>query len=122
MSISGEMTLLLYIERQLNRAARAEVSAHHARMPTFAVTLLAGSLEREIAAVESTRECWKKTKRLTVGCGQFQERARKSMQWILGEWFLNWQPTGGFRAYTNILSTPGAATWKEGRIRGIETC
>ena len=75
-----EMTLLLYIERQLDRARGLEVSAHTQECDTCRTLLRA--LERESRLL--TRAMLEEDEPLPSRLAQFQERARKSMQWIWG--------------------------------------
>ena len=75
-----EMTLLLYIERQLDRARGLEVSAHTQECDTCRTLLRA--MERESRLL--TRAMLEEDEPLPSRLAQFQERARKSMQWIWG--------------------------------------
>src|SRR5438445_12002912 len=89
-----EMTLLLYIERQLDRARGLEVSAHTQECDSCRTLLRA--LERESRLL--TRAMLEGEEPLPSRLAQFQERARKSMQWI---WVLGFGPAaaGGYALY-----------------------
>ena len=76
-----EMTCLLYIERQLDRARGLEVSAH--TQDCAACRTLLRALERESRLL--TRALLEEDEPLPSRLEQFQERARKSMQWMLGD-------------------------------------
>ena len=73
-----EMTCLLYIERQLDRARAQEVSAHTQECASCRTLLRA--LERESRLL--TRAMLEEEEALPARLAQFQERARRSMQWI----------------------------------------
>jgi cytoskeletal protein CcmA (bactofilin family) len=73
-----EMTCLLYIERQLDRARAQVVSAH--TQDCAACRTLLRALERESRLL--TRAMQEEEEALPARLAQFQERARKSMQWI----------------------------------------
>lgn len=75
-----EMTCLLYAERQLDRDRALEVSAH-AQSCTQCRTLLR-ALERESRLL--TRAMLEEDEPLPARIAAFQERARRSMQWIWG--------------------------------------
>src|SRR5439155_20389049 len=75
-----EMTLLLYIERQLDRARGLEVSAHTQECDTCRTLLRA--LERESRLL--TRAMLEEDEPMPSRLAQSQERARKSMQWPWG--------------------------------------
>jgi len=75
-----EMTLLLYIERQLDRARGLEVSAHTQECDVCRTLLRA--LERESRLL--TRAMLEEDEPLPSRLAQFQERARRSGQWIWG--------------------------------------
>jgi cytoskeletal protein CcmA (bactofilin family) len=93
-----EMTLLLYIERQLERARGLEVSAHTQECDTCRTLLRA--LERESRLL--TRAMLEEDEPLPSGLAQFQERARKSMQWIWGLVF-GLAATGVYALYTQYI-------------------
>jgi cytoskeletal protein CcmA (bactofilin family) len=73
-----EMTCLLYIERQLDRARAQEVSAH--TQECAACRTLLRALERESRLL--TRAMLEEEEALPARLTRFQERARRSMQWI----------------------------------------
>lgn len=93
-----EMTLLLYIERQLERARGLEVSAHTQECDTCRTLLRA--LERESRLL--TRAMLEEDEPLPSRLAQFQERARKSMQWIWGLVF-GLAATGVYALYTGYI-------------------
>src|SRR5258708_30128285 len=96
-----EMTLLLYIERQLERARGLEVSAHTQECDSCRTLLRA--MERESRLL--TRAMLEEEEPLPSRLAQFQERARKSMQWIWGLVF-GLAATGGYALYTQCIQ-PG---------------
>src|SRR5262249_30634703 len=75
-----EMTLLLYLERQMDRARGQEVSAHVQDCASCHTLLRA--LERESRLL--TRAMLEEDEPLPSRLAAFQERARRSMQWIWG--------------------------------------
>src|SRR5882757_5741768 len=75
-----EMTCMLYLERQLERTRALEVSAHAQDCATCRTLLRA--MERESRLL--TRAMLEEDEPLPSRLAQFQERARKSMQWIWG--------------------------------------
>jgi len=93
-----EMTLLLYIERQLERARGLEVSAH--TQECVACRTLLRALERESRLL--TRAMLEEDEPLPSRLAQFQERARKSMQWIWGLVF-GLAATGVYALYTQYI-------------------
>jgi cytoskeletal protein CcmA (bactofilin family) len=93
-----EMTLLLYIERQLDRARGLEVSAH--TQECDACRTLLRALERESRLL--TRAMLEEDEPLPSRLAQFQERARKSMQWIWGM-VLGLAATGAYALYTGYI-------------------
>jgi cytoskeletal protein CcmA (bactofilin family) len=93
-----EMTLLLYVERQLDRARGLEVSAHTQECDTCRTLLRA--LERESRLL--TRAMLEEDEPLPSRLAQFQERARKSMQWIWGLVF-GLAATGAYALYTGYV-------------------
>ena len=93
-----EMTLLLYIERQLDRARGLEVSAH--TLECDACRTLLRALERESRLL--TRAMLEEDEPLPSRLAQFQERARKSMQWIWGLVF-GLAATGVYALYTGYI-------------------
>jgi cytoskeletal protein CcmA (bactofilin family) len=93
-----EMTLLLYVERQLDRARGLEVSAHTQECDTCRTLLRA--IERESRLL--TRAMLEEDEPLPSRLAQFQERARKSMQWIWGLFF-GLAATGVYALYTGYI-------------------
>ncbi len=93
-----EMTLLLYIERQLDRARGLEVSAHTQECDTCRTLLRA--LERESRLL--TRAMLEEDEPLPSRIAQFQERARRSMQWIWGLVF-GLAATGVYALYSEYI-------------------
>lgn len=93
-----EMTLLLYIERQLDRARGLEVSAH--TQECNACRTLLRALERESRLL--TRAMLEEDEPLPSRLAKFQERARKSMQWIWGLVF-GLAATGVYALYTGYI-------------------
>jgi cytoskeletal protein CcmA (bactofilin family) len=93
-----EMTCLLYIERQLDRARGLEVSAH--TQDCAACRTLLRALERESRLL--TRAMLEEDEALPSRLAQFQERARNSMQWIWGLVF-GLAATGGYALYTGYV-------------------
>ena len=93
-----EMTLLLYIERQLDRARALEVSAHTQECDSCRTLLRA--MERESRLL--TRAMLEEDEPLPSRLAQFQERARKSMQWIWGVAF-GLAATGVYAFYTEYI-------------------
>jgi cytoskeletal protein CcmA (bactofilin family) len=93
-----EMTLLLYVERQLDRTRGMEVSAHTQECDTCRTLLRA--LERESRLL--TRAMLEEDEPLPSRLAQFQERARKSMQWIWGLVF-GLAATGAYALYTGYI-------------------
>ncbi len=93
-----EMILLLYIERQLDRAKAAEVSAH-AQECNECRTLLR-AMERESRLL--TRAMLEEDEVLPARLMQFQQRARRSLQWIWGVLF-GLAATGVYALYTGYV-------------------
>jgi cytoskeletal protein CcmA (bactofilin family) len=93
-----EMTCLLYIERQLDRARAQEVS-NHAQECGACRTLLR-ALERESRLL--TRAMLEEEEALPARLAQFQERARRSLQWIWGLAF-GIAATGVYALYTGYV-------------------
>jgi hypothetical protein len=93
-----EMTLLLYIERQLERARGLEVSAH--TQECDACRTLLRALERESRLL--TRAMLEEDEPLPARLAQLQERARRSMQWIWGVVF-GLAATGAYALYTTYV-------------------
>jgi hypothetical protein len=93
-----EMTLLLYVEGQLDRKRAQEVSAH-TQDCTPCRTLLR-ALERESRLL--TRAMLEEDEPLPSRLAAFQERARNSMQWIWGLVF-GLAATGVYAFYTEYV-------------------
>jgi cytoskeletal protein CcmA (bactofilin family) len=93
-----EMTLLLYVERQLDRTRGLEVSAHTQECDTCRTLLRV--LERESRLL--TRAMLEEDEPLPSRLEQFQEKARKSMQWIWGLVF-GLAATGVYALYTGYI-------------------
>ena len=93
-----EMTCLLYIERQLDRARAMEVSSH--TQECDACRTLMRALERESRLL--TRAMLEDEEPLPARLAQFQERARRSMQWIWGLVF-GLAATGVYALYTSYV-------------------
>jgi cytoskeletal protein CcmA (bactofilin family) len=93
-----EMACLLYIERQLDRTRAQEVSAH--TQECNQCRLLLRAMERESRLL--TRAMLEEDEALPLRLAQFQERARKSMQWIWGVAF-GLAATGIYALYTGYI-------------------
>ena len=93
-----EMTCLLYLERQLDRARGLEVSAHTQECERCRTLLRA--LERESRLL--TRAMLEDTEPLPSRLAQFQERAKRSIQWIWGLAF-GLAATGVYALYTGYV-------------------
>jgi cytoskeletal protein CcmA (bactofilin family) len=93
-----EMTCLLYIERQLDRARAQEVSAH--TQECSACRTLLRALERESRLL--TRAMLEEEEALPARLARFQERARRSMQWIWTVAF-GLAATGVYALYTGYI-------------------
>lgn len=93
-----EMTGLLYLERQLDRTRAMEVSAH--AQECDACRTLLRALERESRLL--TRAMLEEDEPLPSRLEQFQERARRSMQWIWGLAF-GLAATGAYVLYTEYI-------------------
>ena len=93
-----EMTILLYVERQLDRARAAEVSAHTQECDTCCTLMRA--LERESRLL--TRAMLEEEEPLPARLAHFQEAARRSMQWI---WMVLFglAATGVYAIYTSYV-------------------
>jgi cytoskeletal protein CcmA (bactofilin family) len=96
-----EMTCLLYIERQLDRARAQEVSSHVQDCNVCRTLLRA--LERESRLL--TRAMLEEEEALPARLAHFQERARRSLQWIWGVAFAL-AATGVYALYTGYVE-PG---------------
>jgi len=93
-----EMTLLLYIERQLERARGLEVSAHTQECDSCRTLLRA--MERESRLL--TRAMLEEDEPLPARLAQLQERVRRSMQWIWGVVF-GLAATGAYALYPTYI-------------------
>jgi len=93
-----EMTCLLYVERQLERARGLEVSAH--TQECAACRTLLRALERESRLL--TRAMLEENEPLPSKLEEFQEKARRSMQWIWGVVF-GLAATGAYALYTGYI-------------------
>ena len=93
-----EMSCLLYIERQMDRARGQEVSAHLQDCESCRTLLRA--LERESRLL--TRAMLEEDEPLPSRLAAFQERARRSMQWIWGLVF-GLAATGVYALYTEYI-------------------
>src|ERR1700730_17725879 len=93
-----EMTCLLYIERQLDRARAQEVFAH--TQECAACRTLLRALERESRLL--TRAMLEEEEPLPARLDYFRARARQSMQWI---WIvaLGLAATGVYALYTGYV-------------------
>lgn len=93
-----EMTCLLYLERQLDRTRGLEVSLHTEECESCRTLLRA--LERESRLL--TRAMFEDSEPLPSRLAQFQEAARRSMQWIWGLAF-GLAATGVYALYTTYI-------------------
>ena len=93
-----EMTCLLYVERQLDRARGQEVSAHTEDCASCRTLLRA--LERESRLL--TRAMLEEDEPLPTRLAEFQERARRSLQWIWPA-VLGLAATGVYALYTTYV-------------------
>ena len=93
-----EMTCLLYLERQLDRARGQEVSSH--TQECAACRTLLRALERESRLL--TRAMLEEDEPLPSRLAQFRERAQRSMQWIWGLVF-GLSATGAYALYTGYI-------------------
>src|SRR5215470_12851602 len=93
-----EMTLLLYLERQLDRERAAEVSAH--MQECGACRTLLRALERESRLL--TRAMLEEEEPLPARLVSFQAAARRSLQWI---WMVTFglAATGVYALYTSYI-------------------
>jgi cytoskeletal protein CcmA (bactofilin family) len=98
MSHLDEMTCLLYLERQLDRARAQEVSAHTQDCP--ACRTLMRALERESRLL--TRAMLEEEEPLPARLAEFQGRAKRSLQWIWGLAF-GLAATGTYALYTGYI-------------------
>jgi cytoskeletal protein CcmA (bactofilin family) len=93
-----EMTCLLYLERQLDRARAQDVSAH--TQDCTACRTLMRALERESRLL--TRAMLEEEEPLPARLAKFQERAKRSLQWIWGVAF-GLAATGTYALYTGYI-------------------
>lgn len=93
-----EMACLLYIERQLERVRAAEVSTHTQECNGCRTLLRA--MERESRLL--TRAMLEEDEALPARLAHFQERARRSMQWIWGVAF-GLAATGVYALYSGYI-------------------
>jgi cytoskeletal protein CcmA (bactofilin family) len=93
-----EMTCLLYLERQLDRARAQEVSAH--TQDCAACRTLLRALERESRLL--TRAMLEEEEALPARLAEFQERAKRSLQWIWAVAF-GLAATGAYALYTDYI-------------------
>src|SRR5713226_6266493 len=93
-----EMTLMMDLERQLELTRALEVSAHADECA--ACKKLLRALERESRLL--TRAMLEEEEPLTSKLAAFQERARRSMQWIWGVAF-GLAATGVYALYTGYI-------------------
>jgi cytoskeletal protein CcmA (bactofilin family) len=93
-----EMTCLLYLERQLDRARAQEVSAH--TQDCTACRTLMRALERESRLL--TRAMLEDEEALPARLAEFQERAKRSLQWIWAVAF-GLAATGAYALYTGYI-------------------
>jgi cytoskeletal protein CcmA (bactofilin family) len=93
-----EMTCLMYLERQLDRARGLEVSAHAQECDSCRTLLRA--LERESRLL--TRAMLEENEPLPSRLAQLQERAQRSMHWIWGLAF-GLAATGAYALYTGYI-------------------
>src|SRR3981189_1750659 len=93
-----EMTGMLYVEGQLERSRAQQVSTHAQDCETCRTLLRA--LERESRLL--TRAMLEEDEPLPSRLAQFQEGARKSMQWICGLVF-GLAATGVYALYTGYV-------------------
>ena len=93
-----EMTCLLYLERQLDRARAQDVSAH--TQDCAACRTLMRALERESRLL--TRAMLEEEEPLPARLAEFRERAKRSLQWIWGLAF-GLAATGAYALYTGYI-------------------
>jgi cytoskeletal protein CcmA (bactofilin family) len=93
-----EMTLLLYVERQLDRERAHEVSLH-TQTCEKCLTLLR-ALDRESRLL--TRSMLEQDEPLPARLAEFQAKVKKSMQWIWGVVF-GMALLGGYTLYTGYI-------------------
>ncbi len=93
-----EMTCLLYLERQLDRARAQEVSTH--AQDCAACRTLMRALERESRLL--THAMLEEEESLPARLAEFHERAKRSLQWIWGVAF-GLAATGAYALYTGYI-------------------
>jgi cytoskeletal protein CcmA (bactofilin family) len=93
-----EMTCLLYLERQLDRPRAQEVSTH--AQGCAACRTLMRALERESRLL--TRAMLEEDEPLPARLKEFQDRAKRSLQWIWGVAF-GLAATGAYALYTGYI-------------------
>ncbi|MBS1842032.1 MAG: polymer-forming cytoskeletal protein [Acidobacteria bacterium] len=93
-----EMTLLLFLERQLDRERAAEVSSHMQECGDC--TTLFRALDRESRLL--TRAMLEEEESLPARLASFQQKAKRSMQWI---WMVTFglAATGVYAIYTSYV-------------------
>jgi len=107
-----EITLLLYVERQLDRESAQEVSLH-TQTCTSCMTLLR-ALDRESRLL--TRSMLEEDEPLPARLAEFREKARKSMQWIWGLVF-GLAALGLYALYTGYIE-PAETTLEQAGFGG----
>jgi len=95
-----EMTLLMYVERQLDREAAQGVSLH-TQTCTRCMTLLR-ALDRESRLL--TRSMLEQDEPLPARLAEFQEKVRRNMQWIWGVIF-GLAVLGVYALYTDYIAS-----------------
>lgn len=93
-----EFTLLMYVERQLDRDAAQEVSVH-TQTCTRCLTLLR-ALDRESRLL--TRSMLEQDEELPARLAEFHARVKKSMQWVWGVVF-GLAVLGAYALYTGYI-------------------
>jgi cytoskeletal protein CcmA (bactofilin family) len=93
-----EMTCMLYVEGQLDRRRAQEVSAH--TQDCLPCRTLLRALERESRLL--TRAMLEEDEPLPSRLAAFQERAHKSMQWIIGA-VVGLAASGAYAFYTGYV-------------------
>lgn len=107
-----EMTLLLYVERQLDRESAQEVSLH-TQTCTSCMTLLR-ALDRESRLL--TRSMLERDEPLPARLAEFREKAKKSMQWLWGVVFAL-AALGVYALYTTAIE-PGVSELEQAGFGG----
>ena len=101
-----EMTLLLYVERQLDRESAQEVSLH-TQTCEKCLTLLR-ALDRESRLL--TRAMLEQDEPLPARLAEFRLAVKKSMQWIWGVVF-GLAVLGVYAFYSGYIEPMGTANW-----------